>query len=201
MLANIEMIQSNARLWYVDPLYDGDDHDGDEVEADLVFSHKYGYPVNSVASSWNRELLVTASNDDMAKVWCVVSGNCRYTLQGHTDSVEIAAFAKEDKFVVTGSSDRTARIWFLETSQRDIHNIVARYVLIHTAEIMTALPFPDGMGVITASQDGIIKLWHVRSGYQNLSSDTLEMTTNGDNASDSPSLHQAQISFDNIVSS
>jgi WD40 repeat protein len=41
----------------------------------------------------------------------VASGKCVKTLKGHSDYVRSVCFSKDDKLVVSGSGDKTLRLW------------------------------------------------------------------------------------------
>ena len=55
--------------------------------------------------------MVTASNDNTARLWDAATGKALATLAGHTDRVMSAAFSPDGTRVVTASDDSTARLW------------------------------------------------------------------------------------------
>ena len=58
--------------------------------------------------------IVTASQDEAARVSNTGTGALLATLSGHAGPVFRAAFGPDGSSVVTGSFDRSARIWNLE---------------------------------------------------------------------------------------
>jgi len=54
--------------------------------------------------------IVTASDDETARVWNASSGQLLVTLQGHTGSVFSAEFSADSQRIVTASDDKTARV-------------------------------------------------------------------------------------------
>ncbi|MBA3954857.1 hypothetical protein H0X48_06065 [Candidatus Dependentiae bacterium] len=77
-----------------------------------------------------------------------------YELKGHTDWVSSVAFSSDGKFVVTGSNDKTARIWSLDTLE-------SRELKGHT-DCVTSVAFsPDGKFLLTNSKDKTARLWDV----------------------------------------
>ena len=55
--------------------------------------------------------MVTASDDQTARLWDAATGKALVTLEGHTDRVWSAAFSPDGTRVVTASFDKTAKIW------------------------------------------------------------------------------------------
>ena len=64
--------------------------------------------VNSAAMTPDGKRVVTASQDETAKVWDVETGTEIITLEGHTGPVVSAAVFPDGKRVVTASADMTA---------------------------------------------------------------------------------------------
>ena len=68
--------------------------------------------VSSVAFASNRKHILAASKDYAARIWDIGNGKVLKTLTGHTGSVSAARYLTANT-AVTGSSDRTLRIWDL----------------------------------------------------------------------------------------
>jgi F-box and WD-40 domain protein MET30 len=75
-------------------------------------------------------------------------------LTGHTNGV--MCLQMDDQYLITGSYDRTARIWDIETGQ------LIRTLTGHTSGIR-ALQF-DKKVLITASMDSTLRVWDYRTG-------------------------------------
>ncbi|KAF8608951.1 cell division control protein 4 [Ceratobasidium sp. AG-I] len=60
---------------------------------------------------------VSASYDTTLKVWDIITGQCTWTLQGHSQKVYSVILDHERNQVISGSMDGTARIWSLATGQ------------------------------------------------------------------------------------
>ena len=73
--------------------------------------------VNSAAYSPDGKFIVTASEDQTARIWDAATGQEVRTLSGHTGAVNSAAYSPDGKFIVTASADQTARIWDAATGQ------------------------------------------------------------------------------------
>jgi len=61
--------------------------------------------------------VVTASDDNTTKIWDAATGECTWTLSGHDDYVNSAAYSPDGASVVTASSDKTAKIWDVATGE------------------------------------------------------------------------------------
>lgn len=71
------------------------------------------------------ERLVTASKDNLIKIWNVRTRQCQVTMSGHTDSVECVKWGGEG-LIYSASRDRTIKVWCAEatTSAKDIGKLV-----------------------------------------------------------------------------
>jgi WD40 repeat protein/serine/threonine protein kinase/tetratricopeptide (TPR) repeat protein len=76
----------------------------------------------------------------------------------HPSPVDAAAFSPDGKLVVTGSDDRTARLWDVATARQ------IGPPLRHEGEVMGVAFSPDGKAILTGSQDKTARLWDAASG-------------------------------------
>ena len=83
-------------------------------------------------------------------------------LKGHTSIVSAVAFSPDGKLVVTGSNDKTARLWDTATG-----NPVAT-LAGHDGSVIAVAFSPDGKLVVTGSADKMARLWKVFSSVQAL---------------------------------
>jgi WD40 repeat protein len=51
------------------------------------------------------------------RLWSLQTGKCLKTFEGHSDLVVHVFFSKDDKYVVSGSYDKTLRLWSVETGK------------------------------------------------------------------------------------
>ncbi|MBV6426130.1 MAG: Protein TolB [Haliscomenobacter sp.] len=78
--------------------------------------------------------------------------------EGHTSSVNNVAFSPDGKRLATGSSDKTAKIWDVETGQ------VLRTMEGHLDNVSSVAFSPDGKRLATGSDDKTAKIWDVETG-------------------------------------
>ena len=69
-----------------------------------------GY-VRACAWAPDGSVLVTASQDNTARVWSAGDWSCLAPLTGHTGEVMACAWAPDSSALVTASSDGKARVW------------------------------------------------------------------------------------------
>jgi WD40 repeat protein/serine/threonine protein kinase len=79
-------------------------------------------------------------------------------LEGHAGTLYAAAVTPDGERLVTGSHDKTARVWDLETG-RLIHVLEG-----HEAPIFAAAITPDGERLVTGSQDDTARVWDLGTG-------------------------------------
>ena len=88
--------------------------------------------VCSAAFSPDGKRVVTASEDNTARVWDAETGAELAALKGHADVVNSAAFSPDGKRVVTASSDNTARIWDVRAiPPGNILQVACAYLRMH----------------------------------------------------------------------
>ena len=61
--------------------------------------------------------IVTASDDDTARLWEAATGQELAVLRGHEGEVLSAVFSPDGARIVTASDDDTARLWEAATGQ------------------------------------------------------------------------------------
>lgn len=77
---------------------------------------------------------------------------------GHTDQISRVCFSPDGRYVVTASSDGTARIWEAETGMQ------LTVLKGHTSFVVCAAFSPDGKYIVTASWDRTAKIWETATG-------------------------------------
>lgn len=82
----------------------------------------------------------------------------RAVLRGHSGKVYSASYSPDGKLVLTGSEDKTARLWDAASGT------LVRELKGHTKGLESAIFSPEGDLVLTASDDGTARVWETDSG-------------------------------------
>ncbi len=72
-------------------------------------------PVNCLAISNNKRLLVTGGNDKSVVIWDVATAKPIKTLLGHTWKVNSVSFSRNDQYLVSTGNDGEVRVWDVNT--------------------------------------------------------------------------------------
>lgn len=107
--------------------------------------------VNNAIFSPDGARIVTISGDRTARIWDG-DGNLIKILGGHTGAIRQIAFSPDGSFVATGSDDFSIRIWHKKDGSE------AGILTGHGGEIRS-LTFPSNARILSASSDGIVRLW------------------------------------------
>ncbi|CAB02129.2 F-box/WD repeat-containing protein sel-10 [Caenorhabditis elegans] len=102
------------------------------------------------------DVLVTGSDDNTLKVWCIDKGEVMYTLVGHTGGVWTSQISQCGRYIVSGSTDRTVKVWSTVDGS-----------LLHTLQGHTSTVRCMAMAgsiLVTGSRDTTLRVWDVESG-------------------------------------
>jgi hypothetical protein len=105
--------------------------------------------------------VVTAFEDNTARISDVVSGKAIAVLKGHTDTVYTAAFSADGKRVVTASTDKTAGIWDAESGTKIAEQNITTWIDVEGWGLLTCTPSAgngDGNRMVTTSNDNSARI-------------------------------------------
>jgi hypothetical protein len=141
-----------------------------ERQRDRFERSEYGRTIEVAHQEWRENnvpatlaLLESTRADLRGWEWRYVHRLCQselVTLKGHTREVNSASFSPDGSRIVTGSSDKAAKVWDAKTGAEVLT------LKGHTGEVNSASFSPDGSRVLTASYDGTAKVWDAKSGAE-----------------------------------
>jgi WD40 repeat protein len=80
-------------------------------------------------------------------------------LRGHEAAVNSVAFSPNGKQIVSGSSDRTVRLWDATTGQS-----IGQPLRGHEDEVISVAFSPDSKQIVSGSNDATVRLWDAATG-------------------------------------
>ena len=84
------------------------------------------------------------------------------TLKGHTNGVNAVAFSPDGKWLASGSSDMTVKVWDATTGEE------TRVLKGHTGAVRSIAFSADGNRLASVGSDKMVKVWDVMSGKEAL---------------------------------
>ena len=84
-------------------------------------------------------------------------------LQGHSGRVTSVAFSRDGSKIISGSFDKTIRVWDASTGIE-----LLRPLQGHDDSILSVAFSPDGSKIISGSQDNTIRVWDASTGAEML---------------------------------
>ncbi len=116
-----------------------------------------GYAYNSIAYSPDGSLLAGANGNTTIQLWH--QGRTRKgALLGHTDSVNSIDFNFNGRILVSGSTDKTVRLWDIIGG-----NQIATYTG-HTDAVNSVAFSPDALHIASGSKDNTVIIWDALTG-------------------------------------
>ena len=89
------------------------------------------------------------------------TGICTSTLSGHTKPVKSLAFSSDGTSLVSGSHDKTIKLWDIQTGG------VVRTFYGHIDQVSSVSISPDQTTIVSGSLDRTIRLWNTQTGKCN----------------------------------
>ncbi len=114
-------------------------------------------PFSKATSQRFGQILVTGSDDGIVRLWQTSTSKEILTFTGHDEWVNSVTFSSDGKFFVTGSSDKTIKVW----------NVDGKCLMVfqgHTNSVLSVALSNDNSLIASGSSDNTIKIWSVYTG-------------------------------------
>jgi len=110
---------------------------------------------NMIVSSSRDKTVIVWKLDDVPSIGGTQSiGKPERALKGHGHFVSDVVMSSDGQFALSGSWDRTLRLWDLQTGQ------TTRQFISHTKDVLSVAFSADNRQIVSGSRDKSIKLWN-----------------------------------------
>jgi WD40 repeat protein len=140
-----------VRLW---PL---PEKEGEKTADALVLAGTKGV-MRALAVSTYRTVIAAAGDAGKVHLWKADDGKPLRTLDAHGGPVLALAFSPEDDLLLTGSADRTARLFDVKTGR------LKATLRAHLGSVNAVAFNHDGSRVVTGGAEGGVKVWETATG-------------------------------------
>jgi WD40 repeat protein len=103
-----------------------------------------------------------SSSGNMILLWDFATGAYR-EIRGHTDTVKSLSFSPDGSYFISGSYDKTIKIWSTETGQ-EVKTLTGHTGTGDIGRVLSVTYSPDGRQIVSCSNDRTIKFWDASNG-------------------------------------
>jgi guanine nucleotide-binding protein subunit beta-2-like 1 protein len=112
------------------------------------------HPDLILSSSRDKKIIIWKLNRDDSSSGSGTLGTPQRALHGHGHFVTDVVMSSDGQFALSGSWDKTLRLWDLTTGQ------TTRRFVEHTKDVLSVAFSADNRQIVSASRDKTIKLWN-----------------------------------------
>ena len=119
-------------------------------------TREVSFPHNPKALVCQKDIIVVGLDSGEIMILDAITGSRRSTLSGHWESVTSLAFSQDGTLLVSGSNDKTIKLWDIQTG-----GVIK--TLYELSQVQSISISPDTAIIVSGSHD-TIRLWGVRTG-------------------------------------
>ncbi|MGB3507955.1 MAG: trypsin-like peptidase domain-containing protein [Microcoleaceae cyanobacterium] len=111
-----------------------------------------------------RSKIVAGSTNGIVSLWNIGDGEVIASWQAHAESVNSVAVTPDEQLVVSGSDDKTIKIWKLPQNKNTTEITLVRTLTGHSNVVDAVAIAPNGEILASGSWDETIKIWDMSTG-------------------------------------
>ncbi len=151
---------------YIDPggkfVYTGS-NDGTIIQYELAKNKERKInntnAVSSIAIGNDRKSVYCSDNTSIIKKYDILNATAKVVeFEGHTDQVNCIVLSKDNKYLISASSDKTVKIWNTQNGKLE------KTLIGHDWKVITVAISANGKYIASGSNDGSTKLWDLETG-------------------------------------
>jgi hypothetical protein len=119
------------------------------------------------------KLIAAGGNMGALRVWDAKTGELLHNFRGHTTHVNVIAFARDSRRLVSASADGSVRVWDTETGKESLQ------LAGHKRDVHSLAVSADGQRALTVSSDSIAKTWDLNTGRELHSVERISLEARG----------------------
>jgi serine/threonine protein kinase len=126
--------------------------------------------LDAVAFSAEGQAIAAAGYDGIIRLWRTSTGTSASELKGHSRYVSELAFSADGQWLASAGYDNTLRFWKIDLNQRlflwQVVKAQPVHVLpnVHSGWVCSIAFSPDSQQVVSAGEDGTVKIWQTTQG-------------------------------------
>jgi glucose repression regulatory protein TUP1 len=103
-------------------------------------------------------------NSRFGQIWDIKNKRIRNIFDGHQQEIYSLDFSVDGRLIVSGSGDKTARIWDMDNGTSKVLTINDPDSLNNDAGVTSVAISPNGQLVAAGSLDTVVRIWDVSTG-------------------------------------
>jgi WD40 repeat protein len=126
--------------------------------------------LDAVSFSADGQAIAAAGYDGIIRLWRTSTGTSAAELKGHSRYVSELAFSLDGQWLASAGYDNTLRFWKIDLNQRlflwQVIKAQPVHVLtnVHSGWVCSIAFSPDSQQVVSAGEDGTVKIWQTDQG-------------------------------------